>query len=280
MKGRGPMSLIAANLVVLLGLAVAYPHLMVAPGALIGAHAQLNTECFACHAPWRGPTSERCIACHAVADIGIRLTTGATRTTDASIAPFHQALTGQQCIACHTDHSGPRLAEHAKARFAHDLLPDSVRAQCRTCHAAPADRRHAAFTSACATCHSAGRWTIERFDHSVLDSAQLADCAGCHTPPTNAMHRQLTGTCGTCHGQDRWTPTTFNHDEHFALDGEHNAPCATCHTGGAYGRYTCYGCHEHSPARIRAEHAEEGIRNIDNCVRCHSSAREREGHER
>ena len=46
----------------------------------------------------------------------------------------------------------------------------------------------------------------------------------------------------------------------------------TCHTGNDYSRYTCYGCHEHTPAKIRAEHQEEGISNFTNCVECHRSA--------
>jgi cytochrome c peroxidase len=39
-----------------------------------------------------------------------------------------------------------------------------------------------------------------------------------------------------------------------------------------YSRYTCYGCHEHTPANVRSEHEEEGIRNFDNCVKCHRNA--------
>ena len=86
------------------------------------------------------------------------------------------------------------------------------------------------------------------------------------------------GSCGTCHGQDRWNPSGhLNHDSHFALDGDHNAACATCHTGGDFGRYTCSACHEHAPTRsIRAKHDEEGIRNIDNCVRWPLERAERE----
>jgi hypothetical protein len=38
-----------------------------------------------------------------------------------------------------------------------------------------------------------------------------------------------------------------------------------------YKKYTCYGCHEHTPAKIKREHLEEGIRNFDNCVECHRS---------
>ena len=46
-------------------------------------------------------------------------------------------------------------------------------------------------------------------------------------------------------------------------------PCETCHKNNDYSRYTCYGCHEHSQAKIRAEHVEEGIRDFENCVECH-----------
>jgi len=43
---------------------------------------------------------------------------------------------------------------------------------------------------------------------------------------------------------------------------------------GAKLAYTCYGCHEHTPAKIRAEHEEEGIRDFSDCVQCHRSAQE------
>lgn len=38
-------------------------------------------------------------------------------------------------------------------------------------------------------------------------------------------------------------------------------------------QYTCYGCHEHTPANMQAKHREEGVsESLDNCVRCHRSA--------
>ncbi|EWS58946.1 hypothetical protein Y695_04654 [Hydrogenophaga sp. T4] len=59
------------------------------------------------------------------------------------------------------------------------------------------------------------------------------------------------------------------------LDRDHNASCETCHKNPAdYRQYTCYGCHEHTLANVREEHEEEGIRNFDNCVKCHRSADE------
>ncbi|MGQ9768653.1 MAG: hypothetical protein ACUVSS_15535 [Anaerolineae bacterium] len=41
--------------------------------------------------------------------------------------------------------------------------------------------------------------------------------------------------------------------------------------------YTCYGCHEHTPAKIESEHLEEGIWNFADCVKCHPTGREGEG---
>lgn len=80
--------------------------------------------------------------------------------------------------------------------------------------------------------------------------------------------------CAQCHSTTAWEPANFAHDRLFRLDGDHNVACATCHVGGNTARYTCYGCHEHQPAATIAEHREEGIRNIDNCVRCHRSSSE------
>jgi hypothetical protein len=99
-------------------------------------------------------------------------------------------------------------------------------------------------------------------------------CESCHNGPDDGLHRQITGNCQRCHSQDRWTPATFEHAELFVLDRDHNATCETCHTNDDYGRYTCYGCHEHTLANVREEHIEEGIRDFQDCVECHRSARE------
>jgi hypothetical protein len=87
------------------------------------------------------------------------------------------------------------------------------------------------------------------------------------------MHRNLKVECGQCHQGKAWKPASFDHNKYFVLDRDHETACDTCHKNKDYSRYTCYGCHEHSQAKIRAEHVEEGIPNFGNCVECHRDPR-------
>ena len=131
----------------------------------------------------------------------------------------------------------------------------------------------------CIACHSdhAGvkRFRTQgRFDHALLKTEARKECQACHKPPTDALHQKITGNCSQCHAQQRWVPATFEHDQYFVLDRDHDAKCVTCHVRNEYGQYTCYGCHAHSPEKIRREHIEEGIRDFKNCVECHRSSNE------
>ncbi|MBP6854534.1 MAG: cytochrome c3 family protein [Rhodoferax sp.] len=223
MKGRWLFIVIAANLVVLVALAFVYPHLMVSPGALVRGHADLATDCFACHAPLRGASSSRCIQCHATADIGLKTTKGTPLPVSTKKARFHQDLIEQDCMACHSDHLGPKLTQRSRKPFSHALLRASVQEQCATCHQTPTDN----------------------------------------------LHRKVTGGCQQCHSQEAWKPAAFDHQKSFVLDQDHDVQCSTCHKASDYSQYTCYGCHEHTVANVRAEHEKEGIANFDNCVECH-----------
>lgn len=227
MKRGWVLAVIIANLLGLAVLVFVYPHLMIAPGPLKPAHAALATDCFACHAPLGGVSAARCTSCHQIAEIGLVSTTGAALPRSDRPA-FHQQLTEQNCMACHSDHEGPKLTGHSRKTFSHALLRPAVRSACETCH----------------------------------------------SPPHNAFHAGIKSNCQQCHSADAWKPAHFDHSKFFLLEPPHQAACATCHVNDDTSRYTCFGCHEHRPDRIRAEHAEEGIRNIDNCVACHRSASE------
>lgn len=220
--------IVVANLAALAVLAFVYPHLMIAPGPLIDGHRELETDCFACHAPFRTARAERCIACHAAERIGLFTVAGAPVAGGGKKASFHQQLVERDCVACHADHRGV-LKFRTGQRFSHDLLRPAVRDACEKCHRAPTDR----------------------------------------------LHRNIGAQgCVKCHRHEAWKPATFEHERHFALDRDHDVQCATCHAGNDFDRYTCYGCHEHTPAKIRAEHIEEGIRDFEDCVECHRSADE------
>lgn len=191
------------------------------------------------------------------------------------LIPGHKQL-DTDCFACHVSFTGV----------------DS--SKCVSCHK-PADIGRLTTTGApvakpltstpfhqelisqdCVACHSdhAGvkRYHLKGyFDHALLKKETINQCQNCHKSPTDALHKQITGNCGQCHTQKKWTPATFEHDKYFALDRDHTTSCVTCHVRNDYSRYTCYGCHEHTPDNIRREHVEEGIRQFDNCVECHRS---------
>lgn len=131
----------------------------------------------------------------------------------------------------------------------------------------------------CVACHSdhAGvkRFRPQgHFNHALLNKETGAQCQNCHKSPSDSLHQQITGNCSQCHSQEKWKPATFDHSKYFKLDRDHNTQCITCHMRNDYSRYTCYGCHEHTPENIRRKHIKEGIREYTNCVECHLSANE------
>jgi hypothetical protein len=273
-KGRWLWIVISANLVVLVALAFVYPHLMVSPGPLVQGHAELATDCFACHTPLQGAAADRCIVCHALPEIGLRTTKGVVVTRARPIkVSFHQELGDPNCMACHSDHAGPKLTQRSRKPFSHAMLRESTRDSCATCHAAPANEMHRRLNVACSKCHQTQAWKPAGFDHAALPAAQASRCEACHKAPADKLHGQISGNCAQCHKLPAWKPANFDHDRFFPLGRDHNASCVTCHSAGNYSQYTCYGCHEHTPANMQARHREEAAgENLDNCVRCHRSA--------
>ena len=163
----------------------------------------------------------------------------------------------------------------------HEFLAAADREDCASCHAEkkPADRLHEAAGSSCAACHKTSGWSPAAFDHARLN-ASGASCVSCHQSrmPADDLHKQVTGDCRDCHSTEAWKPASFEHSRYFRFDRQHPSDCSACHTqAGTFKTYSCYGCHEHSPAKIAAEHREEGITDFDDCVRCHRGGEEGEG---
>jgi hypothetical protein len=187
---------LAAVLSVLAVLVFAYPNLMVGPGKLIPGHKHLNTDCFACHAPFSGAASERCAICHKPAEIGRLTTKGLPITKPLTSTPFHQKLINQDCVACHSDHAGvKRFRQHG--RFNHALLQKETREQCQDCHKIPGDTLHRQITGNCSQCHNQEKWVPATFEHNkyfVLDRDHNSRCATCH-----AGNEYKRYTCYGCH---------------------------------------------------------------------------------
>jgi hypothetical protein len=154
-------------------------------------------------------------------------------------------------------------------------LEIASREKCVDCHKAPAGQLHLQATNACAQCHSTTKWKPAAFNHNLLEAAVRERCTDCHKAPAGQLHQQATGPCKQCHSMAKWKPATFDHAKFFVLE-DHHSRCTACHRTSDYRSYTCYSCHEHAPEKIQREHWEEGIRNFDNCVKCHRSANKHE----
>jgi hypothetical protein len=204
---------------------------------LDGGHLEL--DCEDCHetATYQG-AEPGCFFCHAPDDP-------------------HSGVFGEVCETCHVtagwaevffDHSGP---------FA---------VNCQTCHLDDSPVGH--YPGQCSACHIVSGWLPASFDHAV---AGATNCLSCHSGDAPANH--FSGQCSTCHSTNAWKPANFSHT--FPLDhGDANQQCELCHVNQNYNNYTCYGCHEHSPAEIQEEH--DDVANFNNCVRCHWDGREHE----
>jgi hypothetical protein len=66
MKSKAIILIVAVNLAALVLLAIFSPQLMISPGKPIDAHAEIATDCFACHTPFIGSPAAKCITCHKV----------------------------------------------------------------------------------------------------------------------------------------------------------------------------------------------------------------------
>lgn len=192
------------------------------------------------------------------------------------LIPGHKQLE-RDCFACHSPLTGASSARCATCHKPADIgrltskgLPIVSKLTASTFH-------QELVSQDCVECHSdhAGvkRYHVQgNFNHALLKKETRDQCQTCHKALNDPLHQQITGNCSSCHTQDKWTPASFDHNKYFVLDRDHDTRCATCHVNNDYSRYTCYGCHEHTPANIRRKHIEEGIRQFDQCVECHRSA--------
>ncbi|TLU82201.1 MAG: hypothetical protein FDX30_12080 [Chlorobium sp.] len=268
-----PLIVFIVSVLILAALVLTAPDFLLSPGPLMKGHQSLKNNCLSCHQPLKGAASVQCLSCHKPSDIGFKSVSGKLITKNDGKVQFHKGLPEKTCIECHTDHKGIAAAKAIRS-FRHELISKELLNNCSNCHAQkkPADEVHRFTRGNCGQCHNTSRWKPATFDHKQLPGISDKSCIKCHKAdqPKDSMHRLSQASCADCHNTNKWKPATFNHDRYFRLDGDHRASCRTCHTNpGNYKIYTCYGCHEHSEAKIASEHREEGIYNYQNCMKCH-----------
>jgi hypothetical protein len=257
---------------------------------LDGKHA--GVACLDCHAgPGFAVAGSTCDSCHAKDDA-------------------HEGRFGTDCAGCHQATAWKDVTfDHSKSAFPLDGKHTGV--ACLECHAGPGfavagstcgachskdDAHKGQFGADCGGCHKTTAWKDVTFDHSKsafpLDGKHLTvkcaqchekgvfkgtatACSACHKQPATHVGTFFAGTCTDCHTTAGWKPANLkNHP--FPLDhGGTLSECAVCHPVN-YATYTCYGCHDHTEAGTLAQHAEEGITDLRDCIKCHAGGR-REG---
>lgn len=213
----------------------------VSPGPLAADHAALEglTNCTKCHAPMRGVTTERCVACHE--EVGGEI---------AGKYGFH-ANKADRCGSCHVDHQG-RQFQLARLELS------SADHQRET--GFPLDGAHG--KAACLDCHRAGDW-----------KAVEPECSSCHDTPHGSTDHVDVGTCSDCHTTVSWAvrdvpEAVFDHrdpkDTDYVLEGAHvDVGCVACHLDARFvptAFEKCTSCHR-DPHQARLPQG---------CTTCHA----------
>ena len=279
---------------------------LVMPGAVIRGHADIETECAACHKRFdRSGQRDLCLDCHE--NVALDVSAGAGfhgKSTDVGDAA---------CSLCHTDHEGRNADILAldEAAFDHrmtdfELLGKHLEAECSGCHAAEQKRRDAPgqcvdchgeddvhkghLGNKCADCHTPNDWLEFEFDHDTTDFSLVGKhsevaCLDCHTDATHQdtptacfgchaeddAHEGRSGEqCETCHNPSSWTDASFDHDRNtdFPLEGRHaELTCNDCHSEDPFDDVMDMAC-----VSCHSEDDEHNGHNGPDCQNCHSNA--------
>lgn len=211
----------------------------------VASHAGLGADCTACHtAPWESATmADRCMRCHPDVITQVQGHSG-----------LHGGLVGAMsaptCRACHSEHHGPDgqlTVNFDHSRLSFKLIGKHASVPCDRCHTAVG---------------------------SVSDFRNTPHtCVACHAK--DDKHAGSFGQqCEQCHNPTGWANATFDHTIFPVTHGrqERVAVCATCHPDGVK-TYTCFGCHQHTPANVVGEHEGRSLASLTNCITCHVGGR-------
>ncbi len=207
---------------------------------LTGAHANIASDCNACHHGDYNNTPNTCAGCH-------------TPDYNASLNPNHAALNiPTDCAMCHTTAPGWEPATFPIHNNYYPLIG-----------------AHANIANDCATCHHGDYNNTP----NTCVACHLTDYNGASNP--NHVSAQFPTDCATCHSQTAWTPSTFDHNQFYPLTGAHAniaSDCNACHHGDYNNTpNTCAGCHTPDyNASLNPNHVTLNF--PTDCAMCHTTA--------
>lgn len=227
--------------------------MLLTPGDLTEAHADLETKCKSCHVHFeKSNQTPLCLDCHERVNHDLIGKTG-----------FHGRLPAQQsddCKSCHTDHQGrnfdingldPDNFDHSKTNFPLDGQHTNI--GCTNCHDADSVNQNSSLTQAIHELPVDEGFRFKEFK-----------CSSCHVD----FHKETLGNkCENCHSTKGWRVSQFEHDKtDFPLDGQHQQlECDSCHVNGQYEDTDtqCQSCHLSKEPHL-------GIFG-KNCIDCHTT---------
>jgi len=196
----------------------------------------------------------------------------------------HQALK-RDCLSCHKPFNGAASVQCISCHKQNVIGIRNVAGSLISSDPPKTPFHGGLSANSCVDCHTDHKGldaakTVKTFRHELLSESLQKNCIECHRnkKPEDDLHKSAQANCSECHSTTAWKPASFDHSRYFTLDSDHKASCKTCHTDpGNYKKYTCYNCHEHTPANMAAVHREEGIYNYQNCMKCHRDGKKEGG---
>jgi hypothetical protein len=146
------------------------PELLWAPGPLSSYHAAIK-NCNVCHTSFRGPTADKCSACHSPEQFA--------RDSTPTVTGFHLSLSKEQkiCNICHIEHQGglsPIIRgtiNNPHGEFVFRAVDVST---CKDCHQFKDIQRTPILLN-----NSTVKHLLEE-GHGMHQLGRMADCLGCH----------------------------------------------------------------------------------------------------
>lgn len=176
---------LAAGLVAVTLAALFDPVRWLMPGHVTPEHRKIESDCLACHAPFRGTPAQRCVDCHDPRALTPAAAKAATPrpagTADITVAELHRMLPLDDCVSCHVGHlTATRAARNAAFDHAQYFPLEGPHAvACKTCHVGKG-----LSTYTCMGCHEHSPERVARQHAEEGIRRDLSDCVACHRDGT------------------------------------------------------------------------------------------------